>query len=319
MAISVDSNYEVNSTNNSSTSNLTSGATFTGLSDSSDDFDGAHISLFATQNCTIQVQQSSNGTNWDISDSFTTTANVGFSTTVNSISSFIRVLVTNNGASTTSSFRLQTQYTVSGTNTPRSLGQKTSQESLAVVLASDQSTINTNAIPASATVRTYSAAVTGLTVAASPTDVFTITGSASATIRVLRVEISAWQTTVANRAVRLIKRSTANSGGTSTNLTEVPHDSNDAAASATVLSYTANPTLGTEIGIVRSIILPVPNQAPTNAQSQTGISVWEWDLTGLSGGKGIVLRGISQVLAVNLNAVASAGSSFNIDITWTEE
>lgn len=33
----------------------------------------------------------------------------------------------------------------------------------------------------------------------------------------------------------------------------------------------------------------------------------------------VVLRGIAQVLAVNLNGATVVGGTFDIDVTWTEE
>ena len=65
---------------------------------------------------------------------------------------------------------------------------------------------------------TCSAAKIGLVPASSATDVFTITGSATKTVRVTRIEITATTTAATPAAldVLLLKRSTANSGGTST-------------------------------------------------------------------------------------------------------
>jgi hypothetical protein len=196
------------------------------------------------------------------------------------------------------------------------VGQKTMAGSQPVVIASDQSAITVTSTVA--TRATYSAAASSLTVAASATDIFTITGSASRTVRILRISLSAWKTAVSSEQILLIKRSTANSGGTSATLTAVPHDSTNAAATATVRSYTANPTLGTAVGTIRSVKLPVPTQTPSNAQSQTGYSVKEWEF-GKHSGQAVVLRGTSEVLAVNLNAVTVAGSNFSIDVEFTEE
>lgn len=142
MSISFNPNFETVSTNNSSTANLAAGATFTGTSDAVTEVDVLHVYLFATENCTIIVDQSSNGTNWDISNTFTTTANVGYSTTVASIAGFYRVRVTNNGAIATTSLRLATQFSAGLSAMPRATGQATSSNSVPVVLASDQPNIN---------------------------------------------------------------------------------------------------------------------------------------------------------------------------------
>jgi hypothetical protein len=172
--------------------------------------------------------------------------------------------------------------------------------------------LGVSATPVDGVKQTYSAVINNLAVAATPTDIFTITGSNSKTIRVTKIEIDATRTTAGSVDALLIKRSTANTGGTSAAATAVPHDSNNAAASATVLSYTANPTLGTAVGTLRTTKMFIATTTTAGAEHV------EWDF-GNRPGQAIVLRGTSQVLAINLNSVAVAGSSFDIYVEWTEE
>src|ERR1700753_3395 len=106
----------------------------------------------------------------------------------------------------------------------------------------------------------YSAATTGLALVTGATDFFTITGNATTTIRVTRAEC---QGTVGTAAVTFpmsaILRSTADTGGTSSTLTAIAHDSGNATASlATVKAYTANPTTGTAVGTVRANLVSLP-------------------------------------------------------------
>jgi hypothetical protein len=192
-------------------------------------------------------------------------------------------------------------------------GNGTAATAQRVVIASDNSAVSvTTTRPP-----TYSASATGLVAAASATDIFTLTGSGTKTIRIKRVSFSGTQTTANDLNALLIKRSTANTAGTSTDLTEVANDSNDAAATATALSYTANPTLGTTVGTVRAAKFQLSGDAPANnGQYAPYEKVWRF---GEDGQEEIVLRGTSQVLALNLNAVTIAGSSLNIDIEWVEE
>lgn len=83
---------------------------------------------------------------------------------------------------------------------------------------------------------------------ATPQDVFTITGSATRPVTVIGAGISSVQTTTAGvNAWGLVKRSTANTGGTSATLTAVP-TSGAQAATAVVRRYTANPTAGNLLG-----------------------------------------------------------------------
>ncbi len=109
------------SVSNNSTSNLTAGATFTGTGETSLGIAGIQVNFKSTQNCTIQVQQSIDNSNWDISDSFIVLANTGTSRTFQATASFLRVLVTNNGASTTTFLRLQTALCPIIETIPRSL------------------------------------------------------------------------------------------------------------------------------------------------------------------------------------------------------
>lgn len=161
---------------------------------------------------------------------------------------------------------------------------------------------------------TYRASITALASAASCTDLLTITGSASKTIRITRLEVSGQQTTAAAAQVVVLKRSTANSAGTSTAPTAVPHDSNSPAASATIAAYTANPTTGTLVG---NLYVGYVFLAAT-ATATVGSDKLVLDY-GNRPAQAIVLRGTTQVLAVNLNGVTVTGGAFDINLEWTEE
>lgn len=95
--------------NNSSTTNLgTPSYAFTGTATSTLGVAGIQVSLFADKDCIIYVEQSPNATpNWDLSDKFFYKASTNFGTTVQAISSYVRVRVTTN-SETTTTFRLQT-------------------------------------------------------------------------------------------------------------------------------------------------------------------------------------------------------------------
>jgi hypothetical protein len=172
-------------------------------------------------------------------------------------------------------------------------------------------------VPSDGTKATYCASITGLASAASATDIFTITGSATKVVRVNRIRVSATQNTVGYTDILLVKRSTANTVGTSTAPTIVSNDSNNPAGTAVVRAYTANPTLGTAVGTMRSNKILINTPVPSNAQ--TAGTQWPVDWTFGELGQSIVLRGVAQVLAVNLNGVTLAGSSFDIAIEFTEE
>lgn len=177
------------------------------------------------------------------------------------------------------------------------LGTKISALSIPVVVSQDP---------------TYGASAVAFVSAASATDVFTITGSASKTIRVHKIKVSG--TTTSGSAIKftasLVKRSTANTGGTSVTATIAPYDSTQAAATAVVRHYTANPSaLGTSVGVLRAESLAV------TASGLTG-GVIEWDLR--ESGQSVVLRGTTELLCVNFNAATITGPVFSISIEWSE-
>lgn len=164
----------------------------------------------------------------------------------------------------------------------------------------------------------YSAVFSGAVTAAAATDVLTITGAANKVIRILRIGFSGTQTTNGYASVSVVKRSTANSGGTSTSLTAVPMDSNTGAASATVLAYTANPTTGTLVGRVRSGKVAITEATQSNQILSPTTTIFDFTFNE-SRAQPPTLRGTSQVLAVNLNGVSLTGNSCDIFVEWIEE
>lgn len=114
----------INSDDNSSTSNLNAGATFTGTGESTLGVGALQINFKADQPCTIQVQQSIDNTNWDIVDSYTTVAGNGDARTFQATAEYFRVLVTNNGGSPTTYLRLGTELAPIIEVLPRALSQK---------------------------------------------------------------------------------------------------------------------------------------------------------------------------------------------------
>lgn len=164
---------------------------------------------------------------------------------------------------------------------------------------------------------TYRAAYSGLAAVTACTDLLTIAGSSTKTIRVTRVELSG---TIATAAMYLdvlgIVRSAADTGGTKvTAAALVPFDANDAAASASVAAYSANPTVGTAVGTIRAdkTLLQLTG---TPAQPDRLV----WDFGNRPGAKAVVLRGATQQFAVNLNGVTISNATLiDAAIEWTEE
>lgn len=170
-------------------------------------------------------------------------------------------------------------------------------------LASTLTTQNINVVP------TYSASFTNVSPALLATDIFQIAGAAGKTIYISKIVITGTQTTAGVINIQLIKRSTLNSGGTSATLTNVPHDGNDGAASAVVRIYTANPTVGTAIGPLRSEKFYL-GTATLQPQSIT----WVFG----SGEKYPILRSATDALCIDLVGMTVAGGSISGYIEWME-
>lgn len=163
---------------------------------------------------------------------------------------------------------------------------------------------------------TYIASSDQVTPASSTTDLAIINGSASKTIKVLKVFVTYRATSVGAVEINTfyaIKRSTANTSGTSSNLTNVSLDSNNSSASAVCKIYTANPTLGTTVGKVGA----ATGLAGSASNAEGIVCLFDADKYG----QAIVLNGTAQGLAVNNNGVTVAGSSPLVQVTfvWTEE
>lgn len=146
--------------------------------------------------------------------------------------------------------------------------------------------------------------------AASATDVFQLIGSASTTVEITQIIISGTQTTGGLLDIFIKKRSTANTGGTSSASTAVPMVSADAAATAVGAIYTANPTTGTTTGDVAIVTAAVGATASTD----DNIAVIDFGLRG----KPLTLSGVAQAMAINLNGVTLTGGSLKVTIEFME-
>lgn len=158
--------------------------------------------------------------------------------------------------------------------------------------------------------RTYSASH-NITIAAAATDIMAIFGNASTIVHVTKIRVSGIATATGIADMILIKRSTANSGGTSSNFSLAAHDATDSANSSTPIGYTANPTPGTSIGNVRRWYQSLLASTSDNAYE------YELDLD-INKNKPIILSGTSQGLCINLGGATIAGAILNVTIEWIE-
>ena len=162
---------------------------------------------------------------------------------------------------------------------------------------------------------TFSAGVVGLVAAAAATDILTISGSnvQGRKVKVLRIEVSGIATSSAAIAFNVVKRSTANTGGASTNPTAVAHEAiTGLSASCTVTAYTANPTTGTLVGVLQAKRGTLLTSAAGTPASPT-----LFDFT-TANSKFPTLNGPSEMLALNFNGQTAAGNALDIFGTWSE-
>lgn len=161
----------------------------------------------------------------------------------------------------------------------------------------------------------FFAAISSLAVAASATDFFTITGAQGKRVTINRISFSGIATSATAIPLMLIKRSTANTGGTSTPVPGVNADSSmNMQPAASVLAYTANPgALGTAVGNVNAarVIL-------STASASVGSAPVEFNFERMYH-KPVILNNASEVLALNYSGTTAAGNAVDIMIAWTEE
>lgn len=169
--------------------------------------------------------------------------------------------------------------------------------------------------PGTATQAIYTTTIPTLIPAANATDVLVITGSASKVVRVMYLELFIEQTTAAGRYNWFIYRRSTDDTGTGISLTPRNRDTNDPNATAVCREYQANPTLGTSAGIFqRARIFHADATNPIDTSSYT------FDFTRGGLDKGVVLRGTSEIMALNFGGAAvPAGLTLYGQITHSEE
>lgn len=158
----------------------------------------------------------------------------------------------------------------------------------------------------------------GVTLATLTTDFWCIQGSGTKTVFITSILATGQASGSAISArLNLILRSTANTGGTSTNLTAGPLDSNNVAATATVISYTVNPaSLGTPVGVIKSYVgVQIGTATSIIPGPQLGFNEQWGSIRGI---QPITLRGTTQELCLNLNA-ATTWTFSAVTVEWYEQ
>lgn len=149
-----------------------------------------------------------------------------------------------------------------------------------------------------------------ITPAATPTDIVTLYGAANVVARVKKIIVSGIATTAGSMDVSIVKRTAANTAGTSAAKTPGKYDSADGAPAATLSEYSANPTaLGAGVTLLNKIL---------NLGLAGAAGTVEFDFS-KNNDKPLLLRGAAQGVAINLNGQAvPAGGKVSYTIEWEE-
>lgn len=167
--------------------------------------------------------------------------------------------------------------------------------------------------------KTYSASG-AFTPPATPTDLVTIFGSATKTVRVMSFKLGTVNTAAGSQLFVLSKRSAVTTSGTAVAATAVPLDSSDAAATATVNHYTAAPTAGTALGTIVTKKVASTVVTPTSFAGVREDSDVEMLPMSSDQVKSVVLRGVAEGLAINFaGAALVSGQIHTYNVVWTEE
>lgn len=174
------------------------------------------------------------------------------------------------------------------------------------------------------TKQTYSAVWIGLAPASTTTDLICISGSATKNITLRQLKLSGSAGTTLSLPVTLLHRASLDTAGTAASTTANPANtiskrlSSNGAATAVLISYTANPTIG--------------DTSPTYIDSaQLGVSLttmatvsipvtfdWTNNNVGLVQPP-IIPKNSTEQICVNLNSTSLASGLLTGSITWTEE
>jgi hypothetical protein len=142
-------------------------------------------------------------------------------------------------------------------------------------------------------------------------DIACIYGSATKTIAVSQLRLSALATSSIVVNTTLVKRSSAFTGGTPVAETNVPYNSANPTATATVTGFTASPTPGTAVGTMAAVKLAI--DAPGNTVAAV-VGLIEF---GNLSDQPVILHGTAEGLCVNSTA-AGTGGSWSVSYRWTE-
>lgn len=167
---------------------------------------------------------------------------------------------------------------------------------------------------------TYSATAVGLVPVASATDLFCISAGTAKNISIRRITIGGTAGTAVTTPFLIYQRSALDTAGTSPTGLPLPvpvsQNSADPASTATLVSYTANPSVAATPVLLDAMVVDLPVTTATNAPPSVtqyyGTQVDNFD-------KGLdILKGTTNQVCVNLNGVTVTTGTLVIHMEWTE-
>jgi len=170
--------------------------------------------------------------------------------------------------------------------------------------------------------QSYYVAISGFAAYATPTDMVCIWGSATKTVYISSFFFGPQSTSGTQEVWYVVKRSTADAGGSPTTYTPVAYDSADVSATASVKSYGAAPTPGTAVGNLR-VFQESTSALTSNLSAFTidafGNSPWSQLPSATSLRQPLTLHGTGEGVCINFNGAAlpSAFTSY-AGVEWTE-
>jgi len=222
------------STKNSSTAQINTGVEWIGDSESSMNFSQVQVNTFLDKYHQVTVYQSTDGNNWDLSDSWTNPASYGNSRNVGLTGAFYKVGVKNLAGTNTSIVRIQSALLPVGDTMPRAL---TTGGNIKVTLGAEwQNTRRTTGLYGASTFRTIG-------VAAGTQNIMTIENPAASLINIAIRQLAVMSdstvalTSVAQQ-IQLSRPTGLPTGGTA--LTAVKYQTSYASPTAIVRGGTAS-------------------------------------------------------------------------------
>lgn len=167
----------------------------------------------------------------------------------------------------------------------------------------------------------YSASAVALAPAASATDIFCISTSAARAVAIKQIKITGTAGTAVTTPFLIYRRATLDTGGTAGTSLVAPVaarlNPTDPASVATLISYTANPTVTDSSPVLMDII--TPTLAVTTTANPTGVTGAYAEQVSAFFHSLVVQKNTTQQVCVNLNGVTVSSGVVNITMFWTEQ